>query len=530
MSMERWDVVLRFIDGPLSFEGDQVRRGPVIRMGANPGPGGLKLEGYRALDDRQAVIQSYDGGTVSIAPVGTNQVRVAPYENVDWNEIAPIRNPVYLDPGSAIHLGPPGRGVTFLFVESRRLGVWEQERIKSAPDPEGEQVGRIRTDQGRPPWFIPSMVMIGVATVVFVYIKFIQPPEIPDIGPVDAGEEYYDFVSIEKPVDPELKKGFNEPFHDFVMKLNADAASWTELTQPPQWDQKFLEYVTRSAQYHGRAWKFWQRLEQVRENYGYVVTQLRDNGLPEIFAAIPYQESQYYREAQSYVCARSYWQFMPEVARRAGMQVSGCKLRGSDELWAPVDVIPPLPAKRIYVDSSLVPNKNACRIQSCQVDQREDLQAATRGAIKLLAEAYNDEELRNSGSVVQATILSHNMGYDDGRFNPNRIGGVLPAWRRYASAKKVEKDQNFYGANILCTQPNLPPNEKCGSVLWKETQHYAYNIVAQHILAVCYYAKNHGEEAAFDPWRQYDRGEGYCANGPIKAPTSQEVLAKGGAR
>ena len=107
MSQERWDVKLRFLEGPLAFQGDVVYRGPLVRMGANPGPGGLKLEGYRALDDRQAVIQSYDGGTVSIAPVGTNQVRVAPHENQDWNEIPPIRGPVFLSPGTAFHLGPP---------------------------------------------------------------------------------------------------------------------------------------------------------------------------------------------------------------------------------------------------------------------------------------------------------------------------------------------------------------------------------------------------------------------------------------
>ena len=40
---------------------------PVVRIGSNPGPGGLRLEGYRGLDDRQAVISAYDGGTVAIA-------------------------------------------------------------------------------------------------------------------------------------------------------------------------------------------------------------------------------------------------------------------------------------------------------------------------------------------------------------------------------------------------------------------------------------------------------------------------------
>lgn len=523
MSQERWDVVVKFTEGPLSFQGDIVCRGPVVRMGASPGPGGLKLEGYRALDDRQAVIQSYDGGTVSIAPVGTNQVRVAPYENVDWAEYPPIRGPVYLSPGAAVHLGPPGRGVTLIFVESRRLGVWEQNQILSESRLEdGSQIKELDVERGRPPWFIPSVVMIGISTAVAVLIYLIKPPEIQPIGPVDAGEEYYNFVETTTPLDPQLAEGLNQPFFDFVMKPNADAASMQELKQVGQWDARFYEYVKRSAQLHARAWKFWQRLEQVREHYAYVTKELRDTGLPEVFAGIPYQESRYNANSQSYVCARGWWQFMPEVAHRVGMKVSGCKLRGSQEKWAPTGIVVPRNEKRVYFD----PDLNQCRIQECEVDQREDLQESTRGAIKLLAEAYSDEELKATGSIVQMTILSHNMGYDDGRYQPGRRAGVKWAWTKYAEAKKLEKAPDFYGQNILCTQPNLPPDEKCGSVLWKETQHYAYNIVAQHILAVCYYAKNYGSEAAFDPWRQYDRGEGYCK--AFQTPSADEVRSKGG--
>jgi len=527
MSQERWDVVLRFPDGPLSFQGDIVCRGPLVRMGANPGPGGLKLEGYRALDDRQAVIQSYDGGSISIAPVGTNQVRVATYENVDWDEYPPIKGEVFLSPGSAIHLGPPGRGVTLIFVESRRLGVWEQGLIRSeaSADVAQSQIKELDVQRGRPAWFIPSMVMIGVAAAVGVLIILIRPPEIQPIGPVDAGEEYYSFVEADKPLDPKLVEGFNQPFYDFVVAPDMAASGMKELVSPNQWDQKFLGYVTRSAQIHGGAWKFWQRLEQVRESYAYVVQQMRENGLPEVFAAIPYQESRYNASSQSYVCARGWWQFMPEVAHRVALEVSGCKLRGSTELWAPTGMIVPPEKSRVYFD----PDLNNCRVQSCATDEREDLQASTRGAIRLLAEAYKDTELAESGSVVQMTILSHNMGYDDSRYNKNRQSGVLWAWRRYKDAHKLEKAPDFYGQNILCTDRNLPPNEKCGSVLWKETQHYAYNIVAQHILAVCYYAKNYSSEAAFDPWKQYDRGDGYCSK--INTPDAEKVKAQpGGSR
>ena len=78
MSQERWDVIIRVLDGPLAGLGEQTLQGPVVRIGVNPGPGGLALAGYRGLDQRQAVITAYEGGKVSIAAVGANQVRTAP--------------------------------------------------------------------------------------------------------------------------------------------------------------------------------------------------------------------------------------------------------------------------------------------------------------------------------------------------------------------------------------------------------------------------------------------------------------------
>ena len=141
-SQERWDVVLRVLCGPLELEGDIVCRGPVVRMGARPGPGGLNLKDYRGLDDRQAVISAYDGATVSLAPVGTNQVRMAPHPNVDWNELQPLRNPAYLTDGCAFHLGPPGRG------DSRRWLAALDPRIKESCREQASALLRI-TPKGR---------------------------------------------------------------------------------------------------------------------------------------------------------------------------------------------------------------------------------------------------------------------------------------------------------------------------------------------------------------------------------------------
>ena len=51
--------------------------------------------------------------------------------------------------------------------------------------------------------------------------------------------------------------------------------------------------------------------------------------------------------------------------------------------------------------------------------------------------------------------------------------------------------------------------------------------VAQHLLAVCYYAMNYGEDRAFSPWLHYTASDGYCRS--FRIPTKDEVLRnKGG--
>lgn len=540
MSQERWDVVLRFTDGPLSYQGDFVARGPVVRMGRNPGPGGLSLEGYRGLDDRQAVVTAYDGATVSIAPVGANQVRVAPHEHVDWNELQPIRGPTYLSPGAAFHLGTPARGVTAVFLECRRLGVWEQGRILSdAAQTENirlaqaSNVKELSTRRGMPLWFIPAMLGVGFITAVAVTIPLIglYARDIEQLGPVAEGEEFYEFVDASKvEVDPELKEGLDQAFFDFVMKPNADRAQFEELKESENWDSNFYDYVNRSVRVHAKAWAFWQRLDTVVEDYRLVVEELDGRGMPSVFAAIPYQESRYKADVQSVACAKGYWQMLPEVANRAGLKVANCRLRGSDRLFTPTAIVPVRGVMKNapYID----PERKTCRITSCEVDERTELAVSTRGAMELLGEAWNDEVMMSSGAAVQLTILSHNAGLDNaaiegGSYN---IINVKPAYLKYLKATNQTEAPDFYGANITCTDPSMRGvdnfNKVCGGYVANHSQHYAYNIVAQHILAVCYYATNYGSQAPFNRWRDYIRGDGYCTR--LKVPSQEQVAARKG--
>ena len=542
-TVERWDVLLRFVAGPLSLQGDMVLQGPVVRMGANPGPGGLKLEGYRGLDDRQAVITAYDGTAVSIAPVGVNQVRVAPHENQNWAEIQAIRGPVYLSSGDAFHLGPPGRGVTAVFIKAQRLGVWEQNRILSEsaqvdPGLQPSNVKELSSRRGIPIWVIPAFIVTSMFTAVglvaVVAVRNINLDPDP-LGPVIEGEEVHKFVNISsQKVDPSLKEGLRGPFEDFVMKPNEQVSGIKGLAKDEkQWDQTFYRYVEAAVSAHAAGWRFWSRLEAIKDQYAYVVTELRKSKLPEVFAAIPYQESSYRPDARSPVCAVGYWQFMPEVAFRVGIPVKDCHMSGSQGLWTPTE---PVPVRGVLKNAVYVEQDPLrCRISRCDVDERTNLEVSTAGAIVALSEAWEDDQFRASGSAVQITILTHNSGYDNAKYyedkQPNIIN-IKPAYNRYLKDKKVERAVDFYGQNITCTGTEagqiMESNNRCGGVIANQSQHYAYSIVAQHILAVCYYAKNHGDMSAFKQWnRDYVIGDGYCDK--LKGvPSLDEIKARGG--
>jgi hypothetical protein len=69
-------------------------------------------------------------------------------------------------------------------------------------------------------------------------------------------------------------------------------------------------------------------------------------------------------------------------------------------------------------------------------------------------------------------------------------------------------------------------NATCGSYLPNVTQTYVPYVIAQHLLAACYYGKNYGSMKEFSDYRKLVAGDGYC--NAIKVPTPEEVAAHGG--
>ena len=552
---ERWDVVLKLLNGPMKGVGEQKLRGPVIRLGANPGPGGVQLAGYRGLDARQCVITAYTGGTASVAPVGTNQVRLAPHSNVNWRDIDPITGPEYLTPACALHLGPVGRGATIEFVRCERFGQWQegqlaseaadvpselgrQEPGRSGPVPasyDARRVGMVRTSMV-PFWFLGCMtVMSGVTVTLLVLIGafrlLIVQRKAP--GPVEEGVEFYRSVDASQftEQDEMLLKGLEQGYYAFVVSPNivaAGSAAKEEWAEMSHFDPMFLRYVTKSVDKHLSSWSFFRRIDAVHVEYGKVVLELRKAGLPEVFAAIPYQESRYNASMTSPACAEGYWQFMPESALRVHQQsgetfrVQSCSFMGNSKAkWAPTEIAPP---PNVYKNADYINADRQCQIDQCAIDDRKDLGKSTRAAIFTLSEAWNDPLFAESGSAVQLTITSHNAGYDDSRFGQKffKRFNVKPAYKNWIKKNGASQGVFFTGQNIRCA--HWEERSPCGGAYMAETQHYAYNIVAQHLLAVCYYARNYGENPAYTPWRKYVASGGYCDTMDI--PTNEEVRSK----
>jgi hypothetical protein len=541
VSGERWDVVLRALEGPRAREGEFVARGPVIRLGAKPGSGGVALEGYRGLDDRQAVITVYEDGRATIQAVGNSQVRLAPHEHVDWAEVLNLTGPAYLTDGAAVHLGPNGRGCTLIFVTCQPLGAWEAGKIKSRVAVGGvvgiahTDVVELQTGSGRPMWFLPAVTFIAFAAVAVVTVQLLVEPEIPPLGPERTVREVYEVADLEAyAIDINLQEGLNQAFHDFVMQPNVRASGRDELLQPESWDPVLLDYVNISVQQHAQDYRFWMRLDTIRDEYAFVVETMREEDLPEVFAGIPYTESRYDSLATSPVCAAGHWQFMPEVGHRAGLVIRDCAMSGSNSKYTPTRIaLMPNPLTAEYVvtlapDDPTGKSSYACRLKKCVEDERRELEKSTIAAAGLLAEAFlDDDELRASGAAVQMTIASHNCGYNDGPHGRPSAYNVLPAFQRWKHAEPTAEQAHFVGKQILCTDNSYANHDTCGSFLPRETQHYTYPIIASHFLAVCYYASNYSKEYnAFNEWERYLNEDAYCSK--LNIPTAQELREKSG--
>ncbi|MBM74233.1 MAG: hypothetical protein CMK59_02425 [Proteobacteria bacterium] len=536
MAQERWDIEVLFLNGPLSKQGPMWFQGPVVRIGKQPGVSGMSLRSYQGVATVHATIQAYSGAQITLSGIEPHEVRVANHERVNWAQVRPLRKGVYLNQGDVVHIGALDKGCRFKFLRAKTF-EWRQTHMLSNTDQSQDQLiyNQIETTRINPstipPWFIQSLLAIlfvslgGVAVIAIDWLK----PEHPISGAQYVGYNHYDYATLKDDVEPVLLSGFQSPFSDFVMSHNAEASGYDDIRDDVElWDKAFyrltVSQVKRTASYKG----FWKRLDEIRADYSYVVSMLRQSDLPEVLAGIPFQESKYDNTLQSPVCANGIWQFMPETGKRMGLDIRKCRFKGSSKpVFTPTDLAPPYRSINAKYIEKTGDGSPLCRITSCSTDERTDLELSTEAAIKLLEETWSDDELSASGSLVQATILAHNAGYNDKPYlGKTKKTNILPAYRAYMKKKKTDYGTTFYGDNITCVGDKKldkikNAGDRCGGFIPNQSQPYGYLVVAQHILAVCYYAKNYANDQAFSKWEKYTTEQGYCSL--INVPTSAEA-------
>lgn len=122
---------------------------------------------------------------------------------------------------------------------------------------------------------------------------------------------------------------------------------------------------------HASSWRFWGKIYEKQRSYLYVVDALRTAGLPDLFAAIPYRRSRL-DNGTAEDCSAGPW-LLPIDTQ--GLSIEDCHLRGDQTPWSPGDPRP-------ILDAGL------CMIDTCIVDERRDLVAATRVALPALRETF----------------------------------------------------------------------------------------------------------------------------------------------
>ncbi|MFZ5475154.1 MAG: hypothetical protein ACOZNI_00135 [Myxococcota bacterium] len=152
---ERWDVVLVDLGLP---DARHLCRGPLVRVGADPGPAGLRLDGRRGLADTHVVIELLDG-RVLVTPVGAAVVRVADDE-ASLDRALPLREPTWVAPGAVIELGSPPRATRLHVAEVRRVGAW-----RAAARQAGDWTTGMLRRRGLAPQEVRPPVLFGVIAV-----------------------------------------------------------------------------------------------------------------------------------------------------------------------------------------------------------------------------------------------------------------------------------------------------------------------------------------------------------------------------
>lgn len=127
-----------------------------------------------------------------------------PHAQVEWSQIHPLSRGVVLATGDVFHLGAPRRGVTIVYVETRRLGLQPGLlSTEAAPDDDAPQrlkPVRIEPSAAVPQWFVPALLIWFICAMVAILVILAQIliPPTPDPLPVVESIRYITPQDVER--------------------------------------------------------------------------------------------------------------------------------------------------------------------------------------------------------------------------------------------------------------------------------------------------------------------------------------------
>ena len=160
-------------------------------------------------------------------------------------------------------------------------------------------------------------------------------------------------------------------------------------------------------------WKFWPRLSKVLPTWNRVEAMFRADGLPEVYAAIPYAQFAYHTRASHPRSPRAgLWEMLPG---QGGLQMLQCQIRGVDHL-----VFNPTQ------EDLWNPRSNAYETPVCAVDERMDVDRATAVAIADMKVTW-DEERAHPREAAAGHPAAANTAAARRRAGPARAQALLRA-------------------------------------------------------------------------------------------------------
>ena len=138
------------------------------------------------------------------------------------------------------------------------------------------------------------------------------------------------------------------------------------------------------------------------------------------------------------------------------------------------------------------------------VDERSDLEQSSKAVLHDLERAWVDPAVAGSGAAVQLTVAAFRQGVSTSAAlgdQPDRpIVGAAAGW---LSAQGPDSLIGVYGeSRRLTADPSVEP------VFTMQGADFLREVLASHLLAVCYYGLNYGTEEAYASWRSYQQD--YC--------------------